>query len=126
MVRALTIIVLAAQLLICPLRCLSCGISTNDGDVTSRVSAPCCQECENSSGEEDTSSGDCSCPSCICEGATVESVSLPAPEVTVVFADWLIPSNCDLFSIASAVATEGPPIECAESTTLAVRQVWLV
>ena len=123
MVRTLTIIVVVAQLLICPLRCLSCGEDASVSDVVELSADQCCRECENSSGERDTPADACSCPSCICEGATIESSWLPASEPTADFADWPLPSECDPFFVASAVATESPPTESADKVKLATHHV---
>ncbi len=76
---------LVFNLLICPLRCVSCEIPVADNEDCTTTTCPCCQ----ATGHEDSSDGrdqapaeDCSCPNCICEGAT-----LPAhPELA--WADW--------------------------------------
>ena len=126
MVRALIVIVLAAHLLVCPLRCLSCGIDTLGGDMDVCVVDQCCHECENSSGEKGTSPDDCSCQNCICEGATVETVCVLVDEVPTVFVGWLS-SNCDLSQVACAIGAERPPIESAGLVmTPAMHQVWLI
>ena len=70
-------ILLIASLLTCPLRCMSCraaGAGVNDC-----VPAGCsCCHCESelpvSDSSEDDPSDHCSCPNCICEGATLQDI----------------------------------------------------
>ena len=157
MIRSTVVILLVANLLACPLRCLSCGIDASVSDVTAtQKSHGCCQACELSiaedssqetSSERDTSEEDtspqatltrdedsssssqtpnrCSCHSCICEGATIESLSSLTDDAAFCF-DWLMPFNSELSSgdfAQTTAALSDPPTARMQ---LAVHQVWRI
>lgn len=70
-------ILLIANLLVCPFRCYSCQTGVVSGDDCAEATCSCChyqdQNDDESSSDEPSHGGDCSCPNCICEGATVEA-----------------------------------------------------
>lgn len=75
MFRIVCSILLIANLLTCPARCISCHVAT--ANVKDRVPAGCaCCYCEVEppvlEPVDDYPSNDCACPNCICEGATLE------------------------------------------------------
>ncbi len=82
MFRFVCSILLIANLLTCPSRCMSCHVAT--ASVKDRAPAGCaCCHCEAESpvseSPEDYPSDDCLCPNCICAGATLQdSLELPA------------------------------------------------
>ena len=74
--RFLIAVVLIANLLACPLRCSACQVAGVPDAV--RAETPCCC-CPNPTDvkpslpeNDDAPTGDCDCPSCICEGATIQ------------------------------------------------------
>ena len=81
MFRFVLPVLLIANLLTCPSRCMSCQAAT--ASVNDRVPAGCaCCHCEaespDSESSEDYPGNDCACPNCICEGATLQdSLELP-------------------------------------------------
>lgn len=82
MFRFAYVILLAVHLLACPFRCQSCQVAAQDH------AQPACCCCEHQDADEDNQGDnrsperDCSCPNCICEGATI-SIGPEIPE-----ADW--------------------------------------
>ena len=75
MFRFVCPILLIANLLTCPSRCMSCHVAA--ASVKECVPAGCsCCHCETASTKSESSEGypgdDCPCPNCICEGATLQ------------------------------------------------------
>lgn len=73
--RPLLAILLIANLLVCPLRCFSCQTEAVADDNCSGEVCCCCQLADDVNQPIDGDhlpSEDCSCPDCICEGATLE------------------------------------------------------
>lgn len=69
--------ILIASLLTCPLRCMSCqAIAASVKDCV--PAGCCCCHCESELPVSDSSEGypshQCSCPNCICEGATLQDI----------------------------------------------------
>ena len=101
MFRFVLPVLLIANLLTCPSRCMSCQSAT--ASVNDRVPAGCsCGHCEVESpvseSSEDYPSDDCPCLNCICEGATLQdSLQLPdANTQTVSFGYWSAASERDV------------------------------
>lgn len=105
MIRSLLVLLLIANVLACPLRCLGCQITAADESDREEIGCLCCQPGATSQAPE--SSGelpgdDCTCPNCICEGATLESTPQP-PEVEAYVIAWI--------SLAiDAPATQSPAV----------------
>ncbi len=132
--RFILAILLATSLLVCPLRCYSCqtGVAL---DVDRAVTAcPCCHDSGNSGKTEipaDAPSEDCSCPNCICEGATIQA----GPEIPdhvpqlVCFVDWSVLVNGDVLRTTvqrSRSAGKSPPCSLYGRDALIAHQSWLI
>ncbi len=149
--RSAVVILLIANLLACPLRCLSCETSTSQDSVTANgASQICCHACQLSSEEDsqtenpserdtsedslanngppshDDTTNHCSCHTCICEGARIEWHSPLCQDVTVCFADWQVPSSCQLLGNANSVTVEPPLVPSTSGMTRSVHQVWRI
>ena len=106
-------LLLIVNLLACPVRCLSC--ETNSGVVVECAPAACtcCQHSEEAPVSEtpEPCGDDCSCQSCICEGAVIKpaldlsdvvcSTSWSAPTCLVIYP---VADRCSLFSQRSFVS----------------------
>ena len=90
-------ICLIANLLACPLRCAACHSSSSAIEQAQQNTrtCPCCAKkaiCAEKSEssqlpEEHPSENDCSCPNCICEGATLTIASTFATHIIHVVVD---------------------------------------
>ncbi|MEZ6103846.1 MAG: hypothetical protein R3E01_33285 [Pirellulaceae bacterium] len=122
-------LLLIANLLVCPLRCLSCqtGVVV-DGDCAQ--AACCCQDAQDgdeSSNGQPSPGGDCSCPNCICEGATVQA----DPEIReasdcVASGAWILSTDYLLPSGSRVDARDRPPSYPGGRDALVAYQSWLI
>ena len=82
MFRTTFFILLTFNLLVCPLRCLSCQTQAGENEACVTTACSCCQESSDAESPQsgNTSDEDCSCPNCICEGATLQT----SPEISAV------------------------------------------
>ncbi len=133
--RALLALILITNLLVCPFRCLSNHFEQADVEECAVVPCCCCEspngnEPSDSDGEERSPDNDCSCPNCICEGATIHvgadvvlvdaRASSGIPLVPAV--EWLVlRANRHSF-----FRTEGPPRFPRARDALSAFQVWLI
>ncbi|WP_145122095.1 hypothetical protein [Rosistilla oblonga] len=91
MIRTLLALLLIANLLACPMRCMSCHAASADASQVSAVGCACCQENAATSSAESSENpvgDDCSCPNCICEGATLQDAP-QAPDAETATIVWL-------------------------------------
>ena len=135
-------ICLIANLLACPLRCAACHSSSAiEQAQQNKRTCPCCtkktvcpEESESSlpGGKRpaNPSDNDCSCPNCICEGATLAKAPDFAIHIIDVFVDHRI--DAALAKLLLAADFSGSEI-CIESllpadiqTALALRQSWCI
>ena len=94
--RPFLAILLIANLLVCPLRCFSCQAETAAETTCISSACDCCHaaeqpsDCDPGSGDDPAPSEECSCPDCICEGATIQSAPEIAQDVAqpAHFFDW--------------------------------------
>jgi len=136
-------ICLIANLLACPLRCAGCHSSSSaiEQAQQNKRTCHCCakkaicpEESESSllGGKRpaNPAENDCSCPSCICEGATLEK----APDIAIHFIDVFVDHRVDavLARLSHTADFSGSEI-CIESlppadiqTALALRQSWCI
>lgn len=134
---------LIANLLACPLRCAACHSSSSAIEQAQQNTRTCqccakkaiCPEESESSllgGKRpaNPSDNDCSCPNCICEGATLAK----APDIAIHFIDVFFDHRVDaaLAQLLLAADFSGSEI-CIESlppadiqTALALRQSWSI
>lgn len=132
--RLVIAILLTASLLACPLRCYSCQAgAASDVDCATTVCS-CCHDSGASGKTEnpaDAPSNDCSCPNCICEGATIQA----GPEIPdlvaqfVSFTDWSVSTDDDVLGITaqrSRSAGEPPPFSLYGRDALIAYQSWLI
>lgn len=82
-------LLLIANLLVCPLRCVSCQANAVADEVCAPAACPCCSHAEEEPVSQtpeqcpercpEPCENDCNCQNCICEGAVVEAdVELPS------------------------------------------------
>ena len=133
-------ICLIANLLACPLRCAACHSSSSAIEQAQQNTrtCPCCAKkaiCPEKSKssqlpEEHPSENDCSCPNCICEGATLTKAPDFATYIIDVFVDHhvdaalaqlLLPAD---FSCCEMCIESLPPADI--QTALALRQSWCI
>lgn len=136
-------ICLIANLLACPLRCAAChstAPATEQAKQTSRTcqccakKAICPEESESSLPEgkrpANPSENDCSCPNCICEGATLTKARDFAIHIIDVFVDHRVDDILAQLSLeadfsGSEICIEArPPADI--QTALALRQSWCI
>jgi hypothetical protein len=134
---------LIANLLACPLRCAVCHSSSNGIEQAqqNKFACQCCAKkavCPEESDSAprggkrpaDPSENDCSCPNCICEGATLTK----APDFAIHAIDGLVHDRLDADSArflhtadfsGSRICIESlPPADI--QTALALRQSWCI
>ena len=95
MFRASLSVLLIANLLACPLRCVSCEVGPSVSEQPAATACSCCShDCDIPVPDAplDTPDEDCSCQDCICEGATLQDApELPAtPSLSVFSVGWTI------------------------------------
>ena len=133
-------ICLIANLLACPLRCAACHSSSSAIEQAQQNTRTCqccakkaiCPEKSESSQlpEEYPSENDCSCPNCICEGATLTK----APDFATYIIDAFVDHRVDAalarlllaadFSGSESRIESLPPADL--QTALALRQSWCI
>jgi hypothetical protein len=136
-------ICLIANLLACPLRCAACHSSSSaiEPAQQNKRACQCCAKkavCPEESVSSlpggkrpaDPSENDCSCPNCICEGATLTK----APDFAIYVVDGLVHDRVDAVSVRQLhtagicgfeVGIESlPPADI--QTALALRQSWCI
>ena len=131
--KSVVALILITNLLICPLRCMASDWGTAGDDGTARSTSACChpdKDCDDSPSKDNEPENDCSCPNCICEGATLQD----SPEVSAVdfqfaLANWLIPvdvaTECEVDSSPARMTDHVP--RCAGGLTARIAfQVWLI
>ena len=134
MFRALFVFLLIANLLACPLRCLSCqaGVSVQAEVVQSTCG--CCLDLpmqDQSPRDERSPEGGCACHDCICDGATIpDGPEIPKPDSDsyVALASWGIPAEClqtNLTLSQPMTLEKGPPGNLAGRHALIAFQIWL-
>ena len=73
MFRAVFAFILIANLLVCPLRCASCDAGAESIGECVPTTCSCCHHMDDSSQEsDDIPVDDCTCSTCLCEGATLQ------------------------------------------------------
>lgn len=131
--KALVASTLIINLLICPFRCAASEWGAAGEHCAARSTCACCcldNDCDDSPSKDHEPEHDCSCPNCICEGATLQN----SPEVTAVdiqfaLASWLIAAD-----VATECEVNSYPACWADHATLPVGgriarigfQVWLI
>lgn len=101
MLQAILTFVLIANILACPLRCATCAAAAPADAKSAPAKCPCCpQAADESPVSEDPvdgSSDDCSCPNCICAGATLEAGrEIALPELPFDIIEYgTVPVGCD-------------------------------
>ena len=143
MQHALMTFCLIANLLACPLRCAACHTSApaTDQAQQNKRTCQCCakkavcpEESESSRLPEkrpaNPSENECSCPNCICEGATLTKAADLAIHIIDVFVDHHV--DAVLARLLLAADFSGSEM-CIESlppadiqTALALRQSWCI
>lgn len=126
-------IALIISLLMCPLRCLARDCGTAPGGHVAPQKCCCCQpdnDCDDSPSKDDEQENDCSCPDCICEGATLQDGSeVSTFEVQVAVAHWPIPSdvaNQCAVKLRTACVRDRLPHCVGGRAALIAFQVWLI
>ena len=131
---------LIANLLACPLRCAACHSSSSAIEQAQQNKRTCqccakkkvCPETSKSSplSEKHPAENDCSCPNCICEGATLTKAPVFPIYVIDVFVDHRV--DAVLARLSHTADFSGSEI-CIESlppadiqTALALRQSWCI
>ena len=132
MSRFILVALLIANLLACPMRCQSCQAGVAPLEDRQDSACGCCHESqpvEAPQSDSDLPNDECSCTSCICEGATIQDdlKILGDPELSV--ADWIV--DGDVF--ASKVSAPSifappclPPFFGSSRNALVAYQVWLI
>lgn len=126
-------ILLIANLLVCPLRCFSCQTGVVEGGDCAQAACCCCQDAQDgdeSSNDQPSQGNECSCPNCICEGATVQA----DPETSgvtdrVALGPWIVPTDALLLSVVSfsrADARDPAPCFAGGRNALVAYQSWLI
>lgn len=129
--RLVIAIVLIANLLVCPFRCMSCESEATVEGATAR-SACCCQphdKANHSPSGDEQREHDCSCPNCICEGATLpDSRDDSSVDVEVAVAHWFNPTDSanPCWGISQATCATFPPRSTSGRAGLIAFQVWLI
>jgi hypothetical protein len=142
MQHILMTVCLIANLLACPLRCAVCHSSSTGIEQAqqNKLACQCCakkavcpEESESSPGGKrpaNPSENDCSCPNCICEGATLTK----APDFAIHAIDSLIHDRVDADSaqLLNSADFSGSEIRIESllpadmQTALALRQSWCI
>ncbi|APZ93573.1 hypothetical protein Fuma_03191 [Fuerstiella marisgermanici] len=76
MFRAVLTILFISNLLACPLRCTTCAAGVSSDADAVALTCECCpleRETDTSPDSQDQPCDDCSCGSCLCEGATLDA-----------------------------------------------------
>jgi len=102
------------------------------GDVVRSV-CPCChqdKDCDDSPLKSDDPDNNCSCPNCICEGATLpDGPKVAAVDFQLALAHWFIQqdadANCRIDCRSTAPANPPPRLVCGHIARAAF-QVWLI
>ncbi len=134
---------LIANLLACPLRCAACH-SSSSATEQAQQNKRTCQCCAKKAvcPEESESSllggkrpanpaeNDCSCPNCICEGATLTKSPDFAAYIIDVFVDHRVDAALARLLLAADFSGSELCIECLPpadiQTALALRQSWCI
>ena len=126
-------ILLITNLLVCPLRCFSCQSEEAVGGDCAQAACCCCQgaqDSDESSNEQPLHGEDCTCPNCICEGATVEDdPEIPVASDCVALGAWIVPTDDLLLSgtpHARIDARDRPPSTVGGRDALVAYQSWLI
>ena len=126
-------ILLVTNLLVCPLRCFSCETEVAVGKDYGQSACCCCPvvpEGDESSNDNPSPGDDCSCPNCICEGATIQSApEIPATDPFVAFGAWIVPVDEFRQEGTSSQRTEPknrPPRFPGGRDALVAHQAWLI
>lgn len=129
--RSFIAMMLIASLLACPLRCFSCQTgAASDVDCATTVCS-CCHDSGKTENPTDAPSDDCSCPNCICEGATIQA-DLEIPDRIsqfVSFTHWSVSTDDDVLGITAQRSLNpgaSPPCSLYGRDTLIAYQSWLI
>jgi hypothetical protein len=129
MVRAVTILLMIANLLICPLRCVVHEAAASE---TALAGCGCCavEICDPVPEVPASPDEDCGCQSCICEGALLQlEVELPEPSWKVVWFGWRSPAPSQAGKVTlhflSTADHENRLLSSARSTQV-VLQSWQI
>jgi hypothetical protein len=136
MLQAILSFVLIANILACPLRCATCAASAPvDEQCESTTGCPCCSHADDQSPASevpvDSPSNDCSCPNCICQGATLEvGREIALPELPFeVFEYCSVTVRCDAVnSLMRRCAFEDSRCTARNygRNALIAHQIWLI
>ncbi|QDV69578.1 hypothetical protein Poly24_32940 [Rosistilla carotiformis] len=91
MIRTLLALLLIANLLACPLRCMDCHAASADTSQSPATGCACCHDSVATASPESSDTpagGDCSCPNCLCEGATLQDAP-EVPDAETALVAWL-------------------------------------
>ena len=131
--KVLVAFTLIANLLICPFRCMASDLGTAGESDAAHSTCACChreKDCDDSPSKEHEPENDCSCPNCICEGATLQDgPKVSAVDVQFALANWLISSDvateCEVDSYPARM-TDRVPRGAGGGTARIAFQVWLI
>ena len=129
LVVALTLI---TNLLVCPFRCMSGEWDAAGEDGAARPACSCCQpydDCDDSPPKDDKRENDWSCPSCICEGATLQDGrDVSTIDVQVADAHGLISTGSanQCWVNSPPPCATNPPRCTGGRAALIAFQVWLI
>lgn len=131
--RCIVVLSLIANLLLCPFRCMSGEWGTAAEDASARSACSCCQptnKCSDAPSQDEEPEDDCSCPNCICAGATRESGPKVSPiDVRVAVSHWLTHSDAATQRRVSSDRTctiDEPSGGAGGCAVLIAFQVWLI
>ncbi|MDV6034032.1 MAG: hypothetical protein F9B45_28855 [Phycisphaera sp. RhM] len=125
-------LLLIVNLLACPVRCLSCETTVTVSDDRAVETCSCCSHDDQAPASEQPApcGDDCSCQSCICEGAVIQADSeLPDTEFVVSW-EQLPPATVAClvgagdFLTRHAFTSAGQPL-CGRDVRVA-HQSWLI
>jgi hypothetical protein len=103
MKSSLLALLLIVNLLTCPLRCLSCYASGDEGQQSAQAKCDCCTDCNKAPASSASEPGlpgpceeDCDCQDCICKGAIIDAA-----------AEWQI-ADCSVIWVTPAMLMVQP------------------
>lgn len=131
MSQFLLLALLISNLLLCPFRCVSAPDAPAFETQAVAACACCHQECDSEPKQGgDFPSEDCTCPDCICHGATIQG----SPDICLATSQVLsrgvtplrIESSHIEFSKCLSTIAMSPPDHCGGRDALITFQTWLI
>lgn len=132
--RFLFAALLITNLLVCPLRCFSCQTGSIGEGCVIESTCGCCADATvgvPGSPEKSPEQHQCACPSCICEGATLQDApEVPPADALIALESWPVDAaavtapRVALIS-ASPESSDSPPAAPAGRVALIAYRCWL-